>query len=112
MVLDGNENISFAAPKVCRPRFVRINTLKATKTEILNCFAQHGWQELHNSKDHFTNDDEKYADFIQTICTLSDNNFLQDIHVQNLLIFPGNMQFYNLDYYHDGSILLQDKVRF
>lgn len=110
--LEDNRNIYFAASRVSRPRFVRINSLKATKSEILNFFAQDGWQELDSSKQHFSTDEEKYANFIQTISTLSENQFIQDIHVENLLIFPGNLEFYNLDYYRDGSLLLQDKVSF
>ncbi|KAK3931129.1 28S rRNA (cytosine-C(5))-methyltransferase [Frankliniella fusca] len=95
--------------RASRPRFVRINTLKSTEDEVINSFIQEGWhiQTLGNKR---IPEDEKYNNFLQIVSSLSEREFIKDIHIPNLLIFPGNMEFYNLELYHTGSILLQDKA--
>jgi hypothetical protein len=77
------------------------------KQEVLSFLKERGWEELNCSKQKL-----HYPDFIQTISTLSDNQFVQDVHIENLLVFPRNVQFYNMDYFHDSSLILQDKVSY
>lgn len=98
-----------AASRASRPRFIRINTLKASEDEVINFFLQEGWH-LQTLEDVGTSEDKKYSHFLQKISSLSEREFIKDIHIPNLLVFPGNMEFYNIELYHTGSILLQDKA--
>lgn len=78
---------------------------------MFNYFAEEGWNALEMPTKHTSsNEENQYASFLERISSLSGNEFLQDLHVPNLLVFPGSMEFYNLEYYHNGSLLLQDKV--
>ncbi|KAJ1527892.1 hypothetical protein ONE63_007828 [Megalurothrips usitatus] len=90
------------------PRFVRINTIKISKEEIIDFFAQAGWHKLKN--EDTGEGDRKYRHFLRTISSLSDDEFIEDAHIPNLLVFPRSLEFHNLDYYWDGSLLLQDKA--
>lgn len=55
-------------------------------------------------------DKTDYKGFLDKITSLGDEEFLVDIHIPNLLIFPPKTQFYNHPAYKNGSIVLQDKV--
>lgn len=87
-----------------RPKYVRINTLKASEQEVVDFFVQDGWKEVS------TNDTKNYDEFLSKVASLSDGEFIRDMHIPNLLIFPENLKFYDLQYYQDNYFILQDKA--
>lgn len=76
-----------------------------TLSEAVDGFRSEGWV-LSKSLDK-----TDYKGFLDKISSLSDEEFLVDIHIPDLLIFPPKTQFYNHPAYKNGSIILQDKVR-
>lgn len=88
---------------VSRPRFVRINTILITVEDAIDIFRDEGWTLVQNF-------DKSYDNFIKRISTLSENEFMVDIHIAELLIFPPNTEFYAHQGYRNGFIILQDKV--
>lgn len=82
---------------------MRINTLKVTLEEALNCFRDEGWQFLP-----FNNNN--YEEFLNQCNALEEGQFMIDMHIKELLIFSPKTEFYNHQAYKWGSIILQDKV--
>lgn len=70
--------------------------------EAIEAFKDEGWRLSYARKD--------YPGFIEAVSKLSDKEFIQDIHVPELLVFPSKTQFYNHPGYTSGSLILQDKV--
>ncbi|KAF5303838.1 hypothetical protein FQR65_LT08095 [Abscondita terminalis] len=96
---DGDRTMS----KVTKPRYVRVNTLAISLDEAVNGFCNEGW-ELVNFKG------ETYDDFITTVNALKKNQFMIDVHIKELFVFPPRTQFHNHDAYRCKSIILQDKA--
>lgn len=90
---------------VDKPRYVRVNTLKMSVNDAVDAFRDEGWTLVQ-----FT-DVNNYERFLETAINLQTSEFMVDIHIKELLLFPPNTQFYNHEAYRNGSIILQDKVR-
>lgn len=84
---------------------MRVNTLSITVQEAVDGFRDEGWNLVR-----FT-DAQDYEGFLNKVTSLGEDEFMVDIHVKELLLFPPNTQFYQHNAYKDGSILLQDKVQ-
>ncbi|QQP35232.1 Putative methyltransferase NSUN5like, partial [Caligus rogercresseyi] len=54
--------------------------------------------------------DISYEEFLSKVKRLRPNEFMCDLHVDNLLIFHPNTAFYSHELYLNGSIILQDKA--
>jgi len=89
--------------KVEKPRYVRINTLTCTVEEAINEFRDEGWKLVH-----FTG--KNYDEFLSKVATLEWDEFMIDLHVKEILLFPAGTAFYNHRAYKAGSIVLQDKA--
>ncbi|KAG5883733.1 hypothetical protein JTB14_024234 [Gonioctena quinquepunctata] len=87
-----------------KPRYVRVNSLSLTLNEAIEGFRDEGW-----TLSKFL-DKTDYQGFLNKISSLNEDEFLVDIHIPNLLIFPPKTQFYNHPAYKNGSIILQDKA--
>nr|XP_023030251.1 probable 28S rRNA (cytosine-C(5))-methyltransferase [Leptinotarsa decemlineata] len=87
-----------------KPRYVRVNSLALTLNEAVEGFRDEGW-----IMSKFL-DKSDYQGFLNKISSLNEDEFLVDIHIPNLLIFPPKTQFYNHPAYKNGSIILQDKA--
>lgn len=89
---------------VGKPRYVRVNTLSCSVNEAIENFCEEGWS--------FTKflDKKNYQGFLEKVLELQENEFMPDIHIPDLLIFPCKTQFYRHPAYKNGSIILQDKV--
>jgi putative methyltransferase len=89
-----------------KPRYVRVNTLALKVRAALKIFCDEGWKQVDYSRKA-----EDYASFLHRVASLADNEFIQDLHIKELLIFPNKAEFYNHPLYLEGCIILQDKVR-
>ncbi|GJQ75575.1 hypothetical protein Trydic_g17656 [Trypoxylus dichotomus] len=100
---DVHENEA-AVNKVTRPRFVRINTILISIDDAINGFRDEGWTLVRHM------DSKDYSGFLDKICNLTKDQFMIDIHIPELLIFPPNTEFYAHNAYKTGYIVLQDKA--
>ncbi|CAG9861893.1 unnamed protein product [Phyllotreta striolata] len=89
---------------VGKPRYVRINTLKWNQNDAIDTFRDEGW-----ALNKFL-DKTDYNGFLEKIVTLNEQEFMVDIHIPNLLVFPSKTTFYNHEAYKNGSMVLQDKA--
>jgi putative methyltransferase len=53
---------------------------------------------------------EDYSSFLHRVTSLARDEFIQDLHIKELFIFPNKTEFYRHPLYIGGSIILQDKV--
>ena len=89
-----------------KPRYVRINTLALKVHAALKIFCDDGWKQIDYDRKA-----EDYASFLHRVASLADDEFIQDLHMRELLIFPNKAEFYKNPLYLEGCIILQDKVR-
>lgn len=89
---------------VAKPKFVRVNTLKTTVDEIINLFRDEGWTLVRHLED------KNYENFLTKLSSLSPEEFMLDLHVKDLLIFPPKTEFHQYPFYKDGRIMIQDKA--
>eukprot|EP00090_Calanus_glacialis_P035419 TRINITY_DN60473_c0_g1_i1.p1 TRINITY_DN60473_c0_g1~~TRINITY_DN60473_c0_g1_i1.p1 ORF type:complete len:622 (-),score=205.52 TRINITY_DN60473_c0_g1_i1:3-1868(-) len=86
------------------PRYARINTLCINKHRLNTQLKEEGWVEVMYDKSEVDN-----VQFLQLISNLKENQYLSDLHIPNLLVFPPKSQLYNHGLVKDGSLMLQDK---
>jgi putative methyltransferase len=55
-------------------------------------------------------DVDDYLGFLNAVSSLGPEEFMIDLHVPYLLIFPPKTEFHKHPAYKNGSIILQDKV--
>lgn len=93
-------------PDVVKPRYVRVNTNILSRADALELFAKDGWNEIAGD---FTD----YDKFLEVVRNLGDFDFVSDMHVKNLFVFPANSKQYWARYAHgsEKKFILQDKVR-
>ncbi|KAM9118005.1 28S rRNA (cytosine-C(5))-methyltransferase [Pangshura tecta] len=84
------------APQV--PRYVRVNTLKTCKDDVIDYFKRQGYSYLGR------------ADRMEELSSLSGKQFLLDPHLPELLVFPPQTDFHENRLYVAGHIILQDKA--
>lgn len=86
-----------------KPRYVRVNTVKMSRSEALETFVNDGWIEVKY---------ENYDEFLTAIDNLSDEQFLSDIHVTDLFVFPpSSKRYWALSSLNkESKIILQDKA--
>jgi hypothetical protein len=68
-------------------------------------FRDEGWKQVDYNRKA-----EDYASFLHRVASLAEDEFIQDMHIKELFIFPSKTEFYNHPLYLEGSITLQDKV--
>jgi putative methyltransferase len=84
------------------PRYVRINTLLVSIDETLDAFYNDGWNLLPRC--------ESYASHLEIVSSLANDNFIQDFHIPEVLVFPSGTKFHDNPWHLNGKLLLQDKV--
>lgn len=90
---------------VLKPRYVRVNTLRASVKAVIKTFRKEGWSFKNYDENNTT-----YTEFLSLVSNLGEREFLQDYHIKELLIFPHGSEFHKHKFFADSSILLQDKV--
>lgn len=86
------------------PRYVRVNSLKSSVEEAINAFRDEGWTFIrYTEKDN-------YEGFLEKVSALGEGEFMVDLHIKDLLIFPPKTEFFKHNAYKEGLIMLQDKV--
>lgn len=88
-----------------KPRYVRINTLTLKVRAAMEMFCNEGWKQVYYDRTA-----EDYSSFLFRVASLAKDEFIQDLHIRELLIFPNKTEFYKHPLYTGGSIILQDKV--
>jgi len=86
------------------PRYARINTLCINKHRLNTQLKEEGWVEVMYDKSEVDN-----KQFLQLISNLKENQYLSDLHIPNLLVFPPKSQLYSHELVKDGFLMLQDK---
>lgn len=74
-----------------------------SRTEALEAFTSDGWCEVKC---------ENYDEFLQAIDNLTDEQFISDIHVNDLFVFPANSKRYWAlsALTKESKVILQDKA--
>lgn len=88
------------------PRYVRVNTNLMSRTEAIEEFIRDGWEIVDGNF-------ETYDAFLTAVDSLGLAQYLSDIHVQNLFVFPWSSKQYWAKHrlVQESKIILQDKVR-
>nr|XP_018897310.1 PREDICTED: probable 28S rRNA (cytosine-C(5))-methyltransferase [Bemisia tabaci] len=88
--------------KVTIPRYVRVNTLHWSVEEAIEYFNFNGCELLSTG--------DNYESFLTTVKHLSDSQYVQDMHLKEVFIFPPQTEFFSDVKYLEGSLILQDKA--
>ncbi|XP_017779861.1 PREDICTED: probable 28S rRNA (cytosine-C(5))-methyltransferase [Nicrophorus vespilloides] len=86
------------------PRYVRVNTLKVSTQEAIGNFCDDGWSLVYHE------DKSDYRGFLERIGNLEEYEFMVDLHLEDVLIFPPRTEFFRHAGYRDNLIILQDKA--
>lgn len=89
--------------QVWRPRYARVNTLITSPDEVIEEFKKSSWNLLRTPTDY-----SSYIEFIRS--KLFQKNFIQDLHLKELLAFPFGTILLRHPLYNSGALFLQDKV--
>lgn len=90
-----------------KPRYVRVNTNLLGMDDVHAMLAEQEWRKKE------TPPFENYDDFLNAIKALEEDEYMMDMHVDDLLIFhPKNKHYWACHQYTtDKQFMLQDKVR-
>ena len=86
-------------------RYARINPLKATSSEIKAVLSEEGWKEVY-----YPTSSTSHESFLDLISNLGPTDYLSDLHLPDLLVFPPQTPLYQHSLVTGGSLLLQDKA--
>ena len=87
------------------PRYARVNTLCNNIHTIGEQLREEGWVEVMYDKSQVDS-----TQFLKKVSNLKENQYLVDLHIPNLLVFPPKSQLYDHGLVKDGSLMLQDKA--
>lgn len=86
------------------PRYVRVNTLKASIDDVTQQLEADGWTVVRLKPKISPS---KYRKFV---AALKHPKVYVDPHVENLLIFPKDTDLHDWELAREGALVLQDKV--
>lgn len=89
-----------------KPRYVRVNTNLLSRSEAMEIFIKDGWHEIPSSEC------ETYDRFLEVVRNLGEYDFVSDIHVKNLFVFPASSKRFwaRNSLVLESKLILQDKV--
>lgn len=78
-----------------------------SRSEAMEIFIKDGWHEIPSS------DFETYDRFLEVVRNLGEYDFVSDIHVKNLFVFPASSKRFwaRNSLVLESKLILQDKVR-
>lgn len=90
-----------------KPRYVRVNTNLMSRADALELFVKDGWIERP-----FAADTQTYDEFLEIVRTLDRWDFVSDMHVKNLFVFPPSSRRFwaRNELVRESKLVLQDKV--
>lgn len=90
-----------------KPRYVRINTNLLSRADALELFVKDGWIERP-----FAADTQTYDEFLSIVRSLGEADFVSDMHVKNLFVFPASSKRFwaRNQLVKEAKVVLQDKV--
>lgn len=102
--IDVNTSKDLRALDAAWPRYARVNTLCNSQHRVSRALREEGWLEV--MYDRSVTDS---AEFLDLVSSLSHGQYLVDLHIPNLLVFPPKTPLYEHELVKDGSLVLQDK---
>lgn len=86
-----------------KPRYIRVNTTLLKRADALEAFVADGWIEVKC---------DTYDEYLNAINNLTDEQFISDIHVNNLFVFPASSKrHWALNAMtKESKLILQDKA--
>jgi hypothetical protein len=90
----------------CKRQNVRVNTLVLKVCAAVEEFRNKGWKQVVYNREV-----EDYASFLRRVASLADDEFIQDLHIEELFLFPHEAKFRPYKLFYEGCIILQQKVR-
>ena len=79
--------------------------MKATTSEVKTVLAEEGWREVY-----YPPESTSHEDFLDLISNLGSTDYLSDLHLPDLLVFPPQTPLYQHSLVTEGRLLLQDKA--
>ncbi|KAJ8722909.1 hypothetical protein PYW07_004089 [Mythimna separata] len=86
-----------------RPRYVRINTNLLTTSDAIRAFQDEGYRFIRCTSG-------SYADYLEQIQNLTEEDFTQDYHVKTVFVFSSGTKLHEHELYLENKIILQDKA--
>ncbi|KAF9822325.1 hypothetical protein SFRURICE_017600 [Spodoptera frugiperda] len=86
-----------------RPRYVRINTNLLTTSDAIRAFQDEGYRFIRCTSG-------SYADYLEQIQNLKEEDFTQDYHVKTMFVFAAGTKLHEHELYLENKIILQDKA--
>ncbi|XP_075969237.1 nop2/Sun-like domain containing protein 5 [Anticarsia gemmatalis] len=86
-----------------RPRYVRINTNLLTTSDAIRAFQDEGYRFIRCTSG-------SYADYLEQIQNLTEEDFTQDYHVKTMFVFSAGTKLHEHELYLENKIILQDKA--
>ncbi|XP_055905914.1 28S rRNA (cytosine-C(5))-methyltransferase [Eupeodes corollae] len=103
--LGGEQGVQNKTKKeISKPRYVRVNTNVLSMDKAFQMLEEEEW--IRNDAKF-----ETYPEYLEAICALKENEYLVDMHVDNLLVFhPSKKRYWAChNYVYEKKFLLQDK---
>ncbi|KAG8268463.1 putative 28S rRNA (cytosine-C(5))-methyltransferase [Homalodisca vitripennis] len=85
-------------------RYVRVNTIKDDVESVIGYFSEEGWQLIETADSY-----QSYLDQLRELKPGGDQ-FLQDFHIPEVLVFPPGTALYQHHLYKNGTLHFMDKV--
>ena len=102
--IDVNTSKDLRALDASWPRYARVNTLCNSQHRVSRALREEGWLEVMYDKSVTSS-----GEFLELVSSLSHGQYLVDLHIPNLLVFPPKTPLYEHELVKDGSLVLQDK---
>lgn len=102
--IDVNTSKDLRALDASWPRYARVNTLCNSQHRVSRALREEGWLEVMYDRSVTSS-----AEFLDLVSSLSHGQYLVDLHIPNLLVFPPKTPLYEHELVKDGSLVLQDK---
>lgn len=101
----GQVGLDYRELEASWPRYARVNTLTISLEAVLQQLEGEGWRQVQHPAATTST-----AAFLQLLAGLQPDQFMSDLHVPGLLVFPAKSELHLHPLVTAGSLLLQDKA--